>query len=143
MTTVKIQIKLIDGTETWIPAMAKEITLDKYVILHSGIFENLDNTELFEFYPGDIVKLNIKDFSDGSSSYIASELLQAGNFPDRNYREFMFLILVSRVRSTENVYVKYHNEIRKAKKERDLGIFIYPQISSFIDQLDLLNKGSC
>jgi ABC-type nitrate/sulfonate/bicarbonate transport system substrate-binding protein len=62
----KIYIKLIDGTETWVPINAKLVNRGQYRIIDNDKFLDLSTDELYEFLPGDIVEIEDHVFHDGN-----------------------------------------------------------------------------
>jgi hypothetical protein len=97
LTTRKIYVHLIDGTDVWVPVEAKEIGEDQYEILDNVEYDDLDTSELFEFFPGDIVKLGQRTFSEGKTGAVARDLVKASSRTDRKYWEFMFLATEGRL----------------------------------------------
>jgi hypothetical protein len=144
MKTDKIYIKLIDGTESWIPINARQIDHNRYIILDDPEFDNLSSTILFEFYSGDIVKIAQQTFSDGTIGFIAKEIIANSLQPDRKYCEFMFLAVMDKLPIDQNTRDKYRQEIERIKKEKGSGQFFYPKVLDTIDKLDrLIKHGSC
>ena len=135
MTINKIYVQMIDGTIGQIPINARQIIDDQYEILKDPEFESIDSNVLFEFYPGDIVKLGQHKFSNGTNGQIAKELIRYSTQPDRKYWEFMFLATIDRLFINQDTFDKYAKEIERIKKEQVKGQFFYPAILDLIDRL--------
>ena len=138
MNTERIFIKLIDGTECWIPVSTRQIDHYQFVILDDPAFDNLDTTLLFEFYPGDTIKIGQQTLSDGTTGLVAKELISASIRPDRKYWGFMFLAAVDKMPIEPETAHKYSQEIERIKKEKASGQFFYPKVLDIVNQLDRL-----
>lgn len=138
MTIQKIYIRLIDGTETWIPINAKLIDNDQFEIIENPEFTDLDTNELYEFLPGDIVELENHVFKNGTSGKVAKKLISKGQWTDRNYMEFKFKAALGLLNIDNITAQLYQQEIERVKKEKSTGQFFYPAIIDTVDKLDKL-----
>jgi hypothetical protein len=136
MTIQKIHIRLIDGTETWIPINAKLINNDQFEIIENPEFMDLDINELYEFLPGDIVELENHVFQNGSSGKVAKRLISKGHWTDRNYMDFKFKATLGLLKIDKETAQIFQQEIERVKKEKSTGQFFYPAIIETIAKLD-------
>jgi len=136
----RIYIKIIEGTQAWVLINAQQIQDDNFEILADSEFDDLDSSRLFEFYPGDIVKLGHQTFSNGTHGRVAKNLILLSTGPDRKYWEFMFLAVIDRIAINLDTSEKYNKEIERIKKEHKLGQFFYPVVLTIIDKLDNLKR---
>ena len=140
MTIQKIYIRLIDGTETWVPINAKLINNDQFEIIENSEFTDLDTNELFEFFPGDIVELENHVFQDGTSATVAKKLISKGQCTDRNYMDFRFKATLGLLKINKETAQIYRQEIERVKKEKSTGQIFYPSIIETVDKLEKLLK---
>ena len=138
--TDRIYIKIVEGTQAWVLINAQQIQDDNFEILADSEFDDLDSSRLFEFYPGDIVKLEHHTFSNGIGGKVAKNLISLSTSPDRKYWELMFLAAVDRITINLDTAEKFNREIERIKEENRTGQFFYPGVLTIIDQLDNLKK---
>jgi hypothetical protein len=131
----KIYIKLIDGTETWVPINAKLVNRGQYRIIDNDKFLDLSTDELYEFLPGDIVEIEDHVFHDGTSGKVASRLISMGQWTDRNYIDFKFKATLGILEINHRNAIKFKQEIKRVKKEKSTGIFLYPAIIDTAEEL--------
>jgi len=80
MTINKIYIRFIDGVNVLIPVEAKLLTKNHYEILPNNEFDYMDNTILFEFGIGDLVKCKFININNSpEATFIATELIKSGS----------------------------------------------------------------
>ncbi|MFN5848806.1 MAG: hypothetical protein ACK43K_09965, partial [Chitinophagales bacterium] len=61
---VEIFVKLIDGTQVWVPLKAKHIKDFEFIIIENTYLDlNMDFTSVWEFFPQDRVKCFLKNGS--------------------------------------------------------------------------------
>lgn len=136
--TQKIYIRLIDGTETWVPINARVINNDQFEIIENPEFTDLDANELYEFLPGDIVELENHIFQDGTSEKVAKKIISKGQWTDRNYMDFKFKATLGLLKIDQETAKIYQQEIERVKKEKSTGQFFYPAIIETVDKLEKL-----
>lgn len=132
----KIYIRLIDGTETWIPINARLINNDQFEIIENPEFMDLDVNELYEFLPDDIVELENHIFQDGTSEKVAKKLISKGHWTDRNYMDFRFKATLGLLKIDKETAQLYGKEIERVKKEKSTGQVFYPSIIETVDKLE-------
>ena len=132
---------MIDGTESWVPINAKLINNDQFEIIENPEFTDLDTNELYEFLPGDIVKLENHVFQDGKSEKVARTLISKGQWTDRNYMDFRFKATLGLLKIDKETAQIYQQEIERVKKEKSNGQFFYPAIINTVAKFDKLLNG--
>lgn len=131
---IQINVRVIDGTEVWIPIQAEQVALNKYQVSTSDYFDPNDRTVLFEFIPGDVVTITEKQFQNGSIGKIACKLVTPSHHPDKRYLELLFKV------ATESLPIEaisggmYQAEFSKAKSEIEEGVLMYPAIQKVIEK---------
>ena len=135
----KLYVRLIDGTDTWVPINARHIKDDRYEILDDIEYHNLDESVVIEFFPGDIVIGDSNIIPDGDFEQ-ARQLIKPGSYPDRNYFEFKFRATLRQLPINKNTADKYRHEIERIKKEKLAGHFFYRGILETVTYLDKLTK---
>ncbi len=136
----KIYIHLIDGTDSWVPIDAKHIQNDQFEIVDNKKYDDLDASELFEFFPGDIVEIEQHIFTDGTKGQVAKRLISKGEWPDRKFNEFKFMAAIGQLNIDKITAQHYHYEIGRVKQEYSAGQFYYTAIIETIDRLENLIK---
>lgn len=107
-----------------------------YQILdHNGEFAfEGDPMYLFEFYPGDIVEVEIHNFKDGSSGLVAKKLIKLGQWSDRKFNEFKFRATQGAIPLNKISAEFYTEEIERIIREQESGEEFYQ------DTLDTVKK---
>jgi len=89
-----VYIRVIDGTETYIPSIAKLIKEDTYEIVKIESFDiQNDNTSIWEYFPGDEVGCISKSFSDNAEKSLVATRLLNSSFPGRKIYQLVFDII--------------------------------------------------
>ena len=135
----KLFVRLIDGTEAWIPINVRHIDREQYEILDDIEYQDLDYSVLIEFFPGDIVIGDCEIIPDGDYQQ-ARLLIKPGTYPDRNYLEFKFYATQRKLQLDKNSADKYKHEIERIKKEKLLGHFFYRGVLEAVTDLDKLSQ---
>ena len=128
LKTIDIYIRLLEGTETWVPVPA---------IWHSNdIFEIKDNqyldleediSSIWEFFPGDTVKCTKRD-----EDLIASELLTS-TFPDRKVYQLIFLIVKNLGEITLDQLQGFEDEIKRLCSESSVVQGQHPVVKDWLE----------
>ena len=138
MTIQKIYIRLIDGTETWVPVNAKLINNDQFEIIENSELTVIDTNELYEFLPGDIVEIENHVFQNGTNGKVAKKLISKGHWTDRNYMDFKFKATLGLLKIDKKTAQMYQKEIERVKMDKSTGQFLYPSIIETVDKLERL-----
>jgi hypothetical protein len=136
----KIYVRFIDGTNSWVPINAREKSNNLYELLDDQEYNDLDSTELFEFYPGDIVEVEDSEDLDNEYQYVAKQLVSASRRPDRDYLVFKFYSTFRHLPINELTAKKYTAVIQRIKREKTEGKFFYKGILETVERLDKLIK---
>ena len=134
--TEKIYVRMIDGTMSLVPVIARGIQNKQFEILDDDEYSLIDDSVLFEFYPGDIVEVDDHEDMDDEYQYDAKELIRPSNMNDRLYLEFKFRATCSELSITHETPVKYKHVIERIKTEIASGKFFYRGIRETIKYLD-------
>lgn len=134
----RIYVRMIDGTMSLVPVIAKEIQNKQYEILEDDEYSLIDDSVLFEFYPGDIVEVDDHDHMDDGFQFDAKKLIRPSNTDDRLYLEFKFRATCNELSITKVTPVKYKHVIERIKSEIASGKFFYRRIREAIEYLDRL-----
>lgn len=70
-----VYIHKIEGTEVWIPVKARRVSDNQFELLNDKEFNDLDEADRLDNYPGDIVTLQEHVFSDGEMGKVVKELI--------------------------------------------------------------------
>lgn len=131
----KLLVRLIDGAETWVPINVRHIIDDQYEILDDKEYHDLDESVLFEFFPGDIVIGDSEIIPDGDYEQ-ARQLIKPGAYPDRKYFEFKYRATLRKLSIDQHSADKYRSEIERIKKEKLTGHFFYRGILEAVTYLE-------
>jgi hypothetical protein len=102
-----IYIRLIDGTSALVPVEAKQLDEQIFQITDNDYLDlENDDTSLWEFFPGDVVKCKFQD------NLIVAEQLLESSFPHRNFHAVLFRILESNGKLNEAETAKFQQEIK-------------------------------
>jgi hypothetical protein len=135
MSTQKIYIHLIDGTDVWVLINAREIQDSRFEIMGDEEYNHRETNELFEFFPGDIVELGEQTVLDGSKRQVAKKLISKGQWPDRKYNEFKYKAALRKLSIDELTANDFSEEIERVKKEHFSGQVFYPTIIEIANKL--------
>jgi len=121
----KIYTRFIDGTEVLVPIHFTEIDSETVQILSSEVFDPNDRTVLYEFKPGDSVKVSVENGN-----------LIAINFSDDkqpalDFNQFLFRIMTDSFEFNEDFNVKYRTYLSQLSDEIKKGIRQYPKIIAY------------
>ena len=134
----KIYVYLIDGCKTLVPINAKEVGYCKFELLQDSEFDNLDSSELFEFYPGDIIQVEDTQDLDLEYQYVAKKLLSSSiEVNERKYLKFKFYSTQRLIPINEEIALEYEATIERIKKEKEKGFFFYKGI---LETMEILSK---
>jgi len=132
----QIYIQLLDGTTVLVPVNAIKLLNNQYEILDDKEFTGyFDSSDIYEFYPGDIVELEQHKFSDGKTGLVATKLINIGQWSDRKFNEFRFKATLGQLKVNKQTADKYRDEISRILKQKSSGQFIYPDLLNTIDKL--------
>lgn len=141
MNIEKIYINLLDNVPVWIPIDARPLGDNKFEILNDEEFSDyIGPLSFHEFFPGDIVELDIHVFSDGKDGLVAARLIKAGNWPDRKLKEFKFKAAMGQLVFDDFTAEKYKLEIDIVRKEISQGQIYYQSIHDTIDNFKMLTE---
>ena len=124
---------MIDGTSAFIQVNAERISQNLYRIQQNSEFEDAEN--LFEFFPGDTVEIENRNFSDGIIGKIATKLVKAGNWKNRKLQEFIYKGTCGKLTINELTADKYADEIKKISAEMENRHF-YPNLIKTVADLE-------
>lgn len=130
----KIYINFIDGTKYLVPVNAEEIGPEMYRILDDEEYKNKDASELFEFYPGDIVEAEDTDDLDLEYQHVAVSLISAGNNSiERKYLRFKFYCTQRLLPVSKDTAEEYKEVIERIREEKRKGLFFYKGIIETVE----------
>lgn len=102
-----IYIRLIDGTSALVPVEARQLDEQIFQITDNDYLDlENDDTSLWEFFPGDVVKCKFQD------DLIVAEQLLESSFPHRNFHAVLFRILESDGKLSDAEIAKFQQEIK-------------------------------
>ncbi len=132
----KIYVDFIDGTKYLVPVNAEEIGPEMYLILDDEEYKNKDSSELFEFYPGDIVEAEDTDDLDLEYQHVAVSLISAGeNSLERRYLRFKFYSTQRLMTVSKETAEEYKEVIERIVDEKRKGLFFYKGITETVEFL--------
>lgn len=102
---------------------------------------NLDRCELFEFYPGDVVRVEDTENIDDEYLYYAKSLISTLNPEERLYREFLFYSMTYQIEINQETLGKFNSAINRAQDEIDSGLFVYRRTRETIKMLVRIRLG--
>lgn len=124
-----IYIRLLEGTETWVPVPATrhgenifEIKANQYLDLEEDV------SSIWEFFPGDVVKCENRE-----GDIIASELLKF-TFPNRKVHQLIFTIVKSLGEVAVNQLPEFAEEIKKLCLDKNIIQRQHPVVKSWLDK---------
>jgi hypothetical protein len=133
-------VRLIDGTDVFVPINAKIVGPNKFEILPDSEFDFEDPNLLFEFFPGDIVEGRQNSFSDGTNGFLASRLERPSDFPDRRFLEFKYLAAQEQIPIDKITADKYRVEIDRVQDDLRSGQIYYPPVVETCQKLKKLTE---
>jgi len=87
-----IYVRLIEGTDCLVPVGARENTDGTFCVTAVPDFDAADSSTLFEFLPGDVVRVKLRALApDRGLVRVATELVRSGA-EDRDYWAVLFSI---------------------------------------------------
>ena len=102
-----IYIRLLDGTLAFVPVEARQLDEQIFQITDNDYLDlENDDTSLWEFFPGDVVKCKFQD------DLIVAEQLLKSSCPNRNFHAVLFRILDSDGKLSEVETTKFQQEIK-------------------------------
>lgn len=123
-----IYVRFIDGVNVKIPIHTEQVSDDSYRILPDKEFEYDNYTCLFEFGPGDIVRVKKEE----DSALLAYSLVKQGD--KRNALTRLLFHIVHDNLSFDNVLNRFSkDDIVELLSFKDKADSIYPQIRDFIE----------
>ncbi|MGE5621300.1 MAG: hypothetical protein ACM3U0_01870 [archaeon] len=126
-----IYVRFIDGVNVKIPVQAEQVSDDIYQLLPNEEFEYENSTCLFEFGPGDIVRV-MKDKDSANSDLLAYSLIKQGD--KRNALTKLLFHIMHDNLSFEDVQNRFStDDIKNLLPLKDKGNSIYPQIRVFVE----------
>jgi hypothetical protein len=110
-----IYIRLIDGTSVLVPVEARQLGEQIFQITDNDYLDlENDDTNLWEFFPGDVVNCKFQD------DLIVAEQLLESSFPHRNFHAVLFRILDSDGKLNEVETVRFQQEIKILLERKSL-----------------------
>ena len=132
----KIYVRFIDGMLSVEPVNARQISDEVYEILPDHVYINLDRCEMYEFYPGDIVKVEPTENLDDDYLYHAKSLIYTPDPEERLYREFLFYSMTYQIPTEQGIQIKYKSAINRIKSEMKEGLFVYKRTRRTIELIE-------
>lgn len=135
-----IYVRLLEGTETFVPINAKHIDENLYEIVHNKYLQLEDDaTSIWEFLPGDVVRcIKKKDvFSplkeSNNTILLATELISS-TFPNRKLYKLIYMI-VENLGNIEFSELKgFENEIKQLYDNKDIFQRNHPIVKKWIEK---------
>lgn len=124
----KIYVRFIYGLLEWVPVNAREIKHEVFEILPDDIYNDLDRCELFEFYPGDIVRVEQSECVDDDYQYKAISLISTPDINERLYKEFLFYSVTDQIANYYEATEEYRSVLKRIRQEIIDGLFVYKRI---------------
>jgi hypothetical protein len=135
MNSISIFIRLIEGTVVLVPVKAKPMRGNLFEIIENPVIDlENDITSIWEFFPGDIVR--VESFENG---LIAKELVNS-TFPKRKIYELIFKIVYSVGDITLEKVADYKEEIDVLQKCNDIPQKNHPLIQSWLKNISTANS---
>ncbi|MBN2521550.1 MAG: hypothetical protein JXB17_13645 [Bacteroidales bacterium] len=131
----KIYVRLIDGTQSYVPIDAETTDSVSFKILPISNYNSNDRTVLFEFKPFDIVHVKIQDFSSSKSSGLVACEFADVNTSSFDFNQFLLHVLDGTINDGIENKHKYYDYIQKLNQEIEKGIWHYPGIKKWINTI--------
>jgi hypothetical protein len=129
--TDKVYIEFVDGVPVRIPVDATFISEGVYQILPHTEFDYEDDSVLFEFGEGDIVRVKAGQLADEKQVLRAYELMESGD--QRNFQKRLLLyILMKEITPLELLQNVGRNDISALKNKIEQADFMYPSIKEWL-----------
>jgi hypothetical protein len=117
----QVMIRMIEGSECWVPVPAQSLDSINFLILDNNEFDPSDTSQLLEFLPGDVVKV------DSGMRAVEGDL---ANNAERAYWAILFDIVSKRPLRTPTwqttVYARIQSEIKQGIR------WHYPSVESWL-----------
>jgi hypothetical protein len=133
-----IYIRMIDGVETLIPVNAKPIDNNIYEIIdNEDMHLDEDATCIYEFFPKDIVRCEIKQNSfftikKKECLFILAYELISSTFPNRRIHQLIFLIVKNLGKITFNQLQEFSHEIKYLYSNNDIIQKQHPVVKKWL-----------
>ncbi len=93
-----LYVRLIDGSECLAPVMAKQNPDGTFSLSANPEFDPADTATLFEFLPGDVVRVQRRSLSvDGPAPILVATELVSSTIEDRDYWAVLFCLAADAV----------------------------------------------
>lgn len=115
-----ISIPVIEAVKTYISVWCENLDQDTFKVLNDHQFDIDDNTILYKYFPGDIVKTSNEELRDlsGSAKMVLVATRLIGEYSlQRRVKTFQYLIADQQGIFTEKQIKDYSHEIDYLKKE--------------------------
>ncbi len=132
----RIYVRVIDGIMSMVEVASREVKSYQFEILDDPTFHRTHPGTLFEFYPGDIVRVEDTEDMDNEYLYEAKEIVRRSEHPDRLYLEIQFRFVTGFLGAIEHEYPLFKEAIERIKRESSAGKFFYPRILEELPYLE-------
>lgn len=124
-----IFIRLLEGTETFVPVEAKHLGSNIFEITkNSDLDLEEDVTSIWEFFPGDVVSCEKRE-----DIRVATELLRS-TFPNRRLYELIFQIVESFGRISLEELSDYRIELQELTNNTSISQRKHPVVREWIER---------
>lgn len=135
-----IYIRMLEGVETFIPVNAKFVGDNVFEII-SNKYMNLeeDATCIYEFFPSDVVRCEVKrDFflpiQKRKETFLLATKLLSSTFPNRKVYQLIFLIVKSLGEINRNQLQGFEDEIRRLYFDKSILQRQHPLVKKWLEK---------
>lgn len=101
MPLTTIYIKIIDGTEAYIPCQAESLSSGLFKIIEISGFNLDDDTCIWSYFPNDTVECSLKELSD--SKYLVADKLLNSDYPNRMQYQSVYDIITGNFQDNSDI----------------------------------------
>lgn len=135
-----IYIRMLEGVETFVPVNAKLIENNVFEIISNEDMDlEEDATCIYEFFPGDIVRCEMKyncflPVQKMEESFLLASELISSTLPNRKIYQLIFLIVKSLGEITPDQLIGFEEEIKWLCSNHQIAQKKHPVVINWLDK---------
>jgi hypothetical protein len=128
MRTATIYLKIIDGSEAYMPVEASDLGNNTFLILPNENYDKNDHTVLWSFRPGDKIKAKAKIFEFSEGEGLVAERFLDYTFFIKDYNWFLYNFLTNQIYITRENKKEFGEHLSRLSEDLNNKIMYYPDI---------------
>ena len=137
---MKIYIHVIDGSDCWMPAEAKQVDDGQFEVVVFDEFDPNDNSVIPQFILGDIVTIR-KEVQGNNQFWLADRLIKRSTREDKMHFEFLYRTIIGDKLKDSIERYQFRHVIKKIRDEIENGSGIYyPAVENYVKGVETKRK---